>query len=251
MAVRQVTALDVEAVEPGSVGRSSWETERAAKDVELLAWIGRFRFVMAQQISARFGFSWQQANAHVRRLERHGLIGTARRTICEARAVFLTRKGHELLGWPRRRPPRAEVQRDHEAAIVALATCLERDAADNARVLTERECRRLQAADPAARFSVDVPGEGRDRRRWPDLVIDQAAGRRAIEIEFAPKGTARLARILAGYRSSSYTEVLFLVSRPSVGRRINTLAARHHGGLPAQLGLPTCEVRVEAWAPPA
>jgi hypothetical protein len=246
-----MTVLEVEAVPPNSLGRSGWETEQAARDVELLAWIGRFRFVTAQQISTQFRFSWQQANAHVRRLQRHGLVGTARRNVCEARAVFLTGKGHELLGWPRRRPPRAEVQRDHEAAIVALATELERAADDGMRVLTERECRRLHALDPAARFSVDVPGEGRDRRRWPDLVVDQAAGRRAIEIEFAPKGTARLARILAGYQTSSYSEALFLVSSPSVGRRISALAASHRGGLPSQLGLRTCEIRVDAWTPPS
>ncbi|MDP9441379.1 MAG: hypothetical protein M3P34_04200, partial [Actinomycetota bacterium] len=65
-------------VDPGWVGRCAWEVEEARRDVEVLAWAGRFRFVTGQAIAWRFGMSWQHANARVRRLERLGLLGCER-----------------------------------------------------------------------------------------------------------------------------------------------------------------------------
>ncbi len=54
-------------------------------------------------------------------------------------------------------------------------------------MFTEREMRRLEARRKD-RFSVDVlGGERKDRRRWPDVVLEVPGGRRAIEIEFAVK----------------------------------------------------------------
>ena len=108
--------------------------------------VGRFRFVTAQAIAARFGVSWQQANARVRRLERLGLLGFEREHVSQAAGGLPDRQGHELLGWPRRRAPRAQVQREHEEAIVWLVTELERERRGRV-VLTERECRQLRGAD--------------------------------------------------------------------------------------------------------
>ncbi len=240
--VRRVPVLAYERVEPGLLGRCEWEVEQARLDVEVLAWVGRFRFVTAQALAARFGVSWQQANARVRRLERLGLLGGERQHVSQPRAIFLTGKGHELLGWPRRRAPRAEVQREHEAAIVWLVTELERaDAA--ARVLTERECRRLEDADDR-RYSVGVLANGTEHRRWPDVVVESAAGRRAIEIEFAPKGSARLRRIVEAYEASSYRQALFLIRSAALGQRIQSLVPSPLliGGRPE-----VRKVRVAAW----
>jgi hypothetical protein len=95
-------------------------------------------------------------------------------------------------------------------------------------VLTERECRareRSQTPD-RARYSVEVLGENRgDRTRWPDLVLEVDGRRTAIEVEFSPKYTPRLAGIIAGYRSSSYEQVRFYVISPRLGARISELVA--------------------------
>jgi DNA-binding MarR family transcriptional regulator len=236
---------DMQGVDPGLLGRCGWDVDDAQRDVEGLAWVGRFRFVTAQAIGERFGVSWQRANARVRRLERRGLVGCERAHVSQPRAVFLTGRGHELLGWPRRRPPRAEVQREHEAAIVALVTRLERDAGPATRVLTERECRQLEVSDRATRYSVDVLGGGqRDRRRWPDVVVELDEGRRAIEIEFAPKGTARLRQIVGAYERSQYRETVFFVKNAALGRRIARLVGRQHSALREHLGLPRNVVEV-------
>ena len=234
-------------VDPGLVGRCSWDLGETRRDVELLVWVGRFRFVTALAISRRFGVSWQRANARVRRLERLGLLGCERAHVSEARAVFLTGRGHELLGWPRRRAPRAQTHREHEEAIVWLVTELERDADVATVVLTERECRQAEAGGALPRYSVDVHGgEGRDKRRWPDVVVESPQGRRAIEIEFAPKGTARLRAIVGAYSASPYDEAVFMVKSAALGRRIRSLRPRP-SALRKQLGLPTCSVDVVPW----
>lgn len=179
-------------VDPGLVGRPAWDVERAEKDVELLRWIGRFRFVTGKLVAEKFGISWQRANARLRRLERLGLVRSERRHVCEARAVFLTSKGSVLLGGERRRAPRAETHREHELAIVVLATSIEHDRPDLT-VVTEHECRRRDR-NGDMRWSVDVHAPARGpRHHWPDLVVTDGARRTAVEIEFAPKASDRLA----------------------------------------------------------
>lgn len=235
-------------VDPGLVGRCSWDVGETRRDVELLMWVGRFRFVTAQAISRRFEVSWQRANARVRRLEKLGLLGYERAHVSEPRALFLTGRGHELLGWPRRRAPRAQTHREHEEAIVWLVTELERDADAATVVLTERECRQAEAGGVLPRYSVDVHGsEGRDKRRWPDLVVESPQGRRAIEIEFAPKGTSRLRAIVGAYQTSRYDETVFMVKSAALGRRIRSVRSRP-SALREQLGLPASRVDVVPWA---
>ena len=221
--MRSVSVLEVEAVDPGLLGRCSWDVEQAQRDVDVLAWVGRFRFVTPQAIGERFGVSWQQANARVRRLERQRLLGCERQHVSQPRAVFLTGRGHELLGWPRRKPPRPHVHREHEEAIVLLVGRLEREHPD-ARVLTERECRRLESLHRERRFHVTLTGAAyRDRERWPDVVVETGRERVAYEIEFAPKGSDRLGGILAAYAFGPYGRVEFMVKNGALGRRIRRL----------------------------
>lgn len=211
---------DLDLGTPDLLGRCSWEVDEARRDVDVMAWIARFRFVSPEAVAEQFGVSRQRANARVRRLQRLGLVGSQRDHVSQPRAVFLTGRGHELLGQPRRRPPRAQVQREHEAAIVWLVTQLERGADPGLRVLTERECRRLEAADERRPYSAEL---ATGARRWADVVVEAGERRRAIEIEFAPKGTARLAQILAAYEGSNYDEVFFFVRSAALGRRIQSL----------------------------
>jgi len=233
-------------VDPGVVGRCAWEVDETRRDIEVLAWVGRFRFVTAPAVGQRFGVSVQRANARVRRLEAVGLLGCERQFVSQARAVYVTGKGFELLGQPRRRAPRPDVQREHEAAIVDLVRRLE-VAPRGATVLTERECRQLEHAG-ADKFSVEISAihsdiARRDRTRWPDVVVEVAGGRRAIELEFAPKGGKRLKAIVNAYAfSPRYGETLFMVRNAALGRRILEYARSAHtiGGGPAK-------VRVVAW----
>ena len=214
-------------IDPGLLGRCAWEVDETRRDVEVLAWVGRFRFVTCEQVAERFGVSVQAARARTRRLERLKLVGRERAHTTQPWSVFVTGKGLELLGLPRRKgTPRIDIQREHEAAIVWLATQLELAAADDARVLTERECRRREAAEGDFSFSVElaVGGKRRDRKRWPDLVVESEHGRRAIEIEFAPKGRPRLKRIVLAFAHSGYADVVFLARQGALLRTLDELA---------------------------
>jgi len=192
----------------------------AEVDRRVLVWVGRFRFVTAALVAERFGVSVQMTGKRLARLEDAGLLTRERATHAEQYAVFLTPAGARILGLPRRRVPRVHVHREHELAIVWLASRIERSTA--LQVLSERECRHLQARGEE-RCSVDVErttGRG-DRRRWPDLVLKQDGARIAVEIEFAPKGSARLGAIVDAYlQSVAFSEVRFLVSHPATATRL-------------------------------
>jgi hypothetical protein len=235
----------VEGLDLSVLGRAAWERDQAVRDLELLWWIGRFRFVTADAIGERFGISLQRANSRVRRLEKLRLVETWQRSVCEPRAVFLTGRTMELLGQPRRRAPRPDMQREHEAAIVWLCSQLEREQPE-AEVRTERECRRRERAE-VERYSVEVFGGGyrSDRRRWPDIVVEHQEHRTAVEIEFAAKGRARLERIVNGYVSSCYDEVVFYVRAVAVGRVLRELVWKSSPWSPL-FGEPKL-VRIEPW----
>ena len=56
------------------MGRAGWEVDEAARDLEVVAWVARFRFVTAELLARRLVVSVQRANARVRRLEHAGLV---------------------------------------------------------------------------------------------------------------------------------------------------------------------------------
>jgi len=197
--------------------------ELSELDLAVLAWVGRFRFVTAELVSDRFGVSVQRARARLRRLERDGLVARERANQAEEHAVYLTPLGSGWVGLPRRRPPRVHVQRDHELAIAWLSTVLEREALGP--VLTERECRRAEVTGDCRRSVEVFRWAGRvDRRRWPDLVQETRDGPVAYEIEFAPKGSARLEGIVDAYlQSATFTAVQFYLSDPALAARLQRI----------------------------
>ena len=206
--------------------RRAWS--EAERDRAMLWWISRFRFVTARELSVRFGVTEQRVNARVRRFLRAGLVAEHRPHNNASRVVFLTRRGHAQLGGSQRRPPRTDVQRRHELALVMLVARLERGAPPGVRrVMTERECRRAERRDVPQRWSIDVTYRTGMQKRWPDLVQCYGEHRRAIEVEFAVKHTARLEAILEGYRySDTFDEVLWLVESPSLCHRLERMIER-------------------------
>lgn len=187
-------------------------------DRAALQWIARFRFVDAEVLALHLGVSRRRANARVSRLADAGLLARRGHAPNEAWTIALTRRGATLLGLPRRRPARTDVQREHELALAWLVTEIERRGGS---VLTERECRTLEL-QTGARFSVDVGApNGLRAKRWPDLVLPRAAGDRlAIEFERTPKSAARLVRIVEGYRDAAeiFAEVRFYFWDPVTAR---------------------------------
>jgi hypothetical protein len=232
----------------GGTGRQRRARVEAGRDREWLAWIGRFRFVTADGLALRFGVSVQQARVRLRRLKDNGVISLHRAHVGEAYAAVITSHGRAQLGEDRRvKEPRVDVHRSHELAIVELVAQMELGLGPDVEVFTERDCRRREAEEQG-RYSVDVSdGHGATSRRWPDMVLLTHQGKIGIEIEFYPKSTARLRRILRGYLGSNLAEVRFLVASRALARRLRTLEARERAvmvdGAPDRL----CRVVIGAW----
>lgn len=215
----------------------------------MLEWIGRFRFVDAGVLAERFGVSRQQVNARLRRLEEAGLVVRRAERTSAAWTVGLSARGALAVGQPPRRPARTGVQREHELAIAWLLARLENQP-DPPPLYTERECRTREAAG-AGRYSADIlePGS-KAARRWPDLVAEPDGRRIAIELELTGKGTARLRRIVAGYRAARwFDEVRFLAADAAIARRLTGVIAatqpQRAAALFPQAG--RCAIRVEPW----
>ncbi|HEV2999991.1 MAG TPA: hypothetical protein VGW75_04550 [Solirubrobacteraceae bacterium] len=144
----------------------------------------------------------------------------------QPRLAMLTRNGARAVGLPLRRAPRADVQREHELALVWLVIQLER--AGDVPVRTERECRALESKE--RRYRVTVTQRGRPaERRWPDLVLDGDARRSALELELSAKGTTRLESVVDAYAcSSTFDEVLLLAADVLIARGSLAQCARLH-----------------------
>lgn len=254
-----VPAGDVRLLEIGAGRRADRER---ARDLAVLAWTARFRFVTVGALALRFGVSDQRMRVRVRRLVGEGLVEVLRPSVSYPQAVHLTRAGAYALGLPARAKPGKQLQFAHELAIVKRVIGAEAHFAAHhvpARVLTERELRWVEASTDR-RFSVEVlDADHRRRLRWPDYVVEAPEGRTAVELELSPKTTVRLRSMIAGYlRSPAYDFVDLVVLPDAVGERLarrlrrvleQELAVVRAGRL-ARLTVDPTRVRVVGWRDP-
>lgn len=226
--------------------RGRWTRVEARRDVELLAWIDRFRFVTVALAAARFGVSARQMRARLSRLRDEGFVGITSTEGGQERLVFVTSRGARALGRRWSGLPRVGRRRAHELALaefVVWAELLQRAPG----VLTERECRRREAHKHDT-FSIPVSG-GQSQRHWPDVVLVSKRGRLAIEVELTTKGADRLMRILHAYVVSDYAQVVYLSPVPAVRRRVEALKSRAVLELPSVARTSTTQIDVRAWIP--
>jgi hypothetical protein len=231
----------------GAGGRQRWAKVEGEKDREWLAWLGRFRFATSELMGLRFGVSDRKARKRLMRLVSDGLVGV-HRSFGTTSVYVLTPRGARHVDLPRRlRTPRPDLHREHELAIVESVAKLELAAAPGVEVLTERDCRRRTAEGPE-RFSVEVADDrGRSTDRWPDIVLLTPNGKVAIEIEFAPKHSERLARILRGYLLSDLAEVRFLVVSPRLASTLHRVTERERAKLPLRRTDGLTRIVIDAW----
>jgi predicted ArsR family transcriptional regulator len=229
--------------------RQRWAQVEAARDQQWLGWLGRFRFVTAELMGLRFGVSVQKARKRLGRLTAADLVSVHRSSVGLKSVYVLAPRGAALVGYPRRRrDPRPEVHREHELAIVQFVAQLELAGGEGIQVLTERDARRLSAEGPQ-RYSVEVQDpNGALTDRWPDLVMIAPKATIAVEIEFAPKHTPRLARIIRGYLLSDLDEVRFLVASPTLARRLRAVAESERARLPLRHSEHATRVVIDAWS---
>jgi hypothetical protein len=230
-----------------AAGRQRWAKVEGEKDRAWLAWMGRFRFVTSELMGLRFGVSDRKARKRLMRLVGDQLVGV-HRSFGTTSVYVLTPRGAQHVDMPRRlRTPRPDLHREHELAIVESVAKLELAAAPGVEVLTERDCRQ-RTAEGRQRFNVEVADDrGRSTDRWPDIVLLTPNGKVAIEIEFAPKHSERLARILRGYLLSDLTEVRFLVVSPRLARTLHRVTEHERAKLPLRRTDRLTRVVIDAW----
>ena len=204
--------------------RTRWHRIEQQRDEELLAWLARFRFVTATILETRFGVSERMCRRRLARLEAGGFVVSHQAHQAAPKLYAVGPAGRTLLGAGQRRAPRWDTQATHELAIGRLVAELE-TAHPNARVLTERDCRRAET-DGLATYSVACIRDGLPVRRWPDVVTEGERERVAVEIELAPKTTSRLHAILLGYLTDRrYHRVELRCGSAALERRMRKLVA--------------------------
>jgi Replication-relaxation len=189
--------------------------------LEQLRFLARVRVASPRQFGAAFEHDAWWAYKRIARLCDQGLADRARPLREFPAAVWATPAGLAAVGLARSRPPRLSLDRlAHDLAVTELL--LELGRTPRVCVLTERELWREQGRPGG----IPVAG-GRSAgsaTHCPDLVVEVGGRRWAVEIEFSAKGRERLRRILAAYRGSDYTGVVYYVREPALARAISRLA---------------------------
>lgn len=181
-----------------SGGRGFRVTER---DLEIVRWIGRQRFVEAGQVATRFRMHERHVYRRLRGLVWLGLLAHRRVFHGQPGAYWATRAGLRAVGV---RLPVAGIDirtYDHDRIAAAIVIELESEFGAPA-ILTERELRSRDTA--AERPAYGVWGRraqlGPRGLHFPDLAVDRGEGLPlVVEVELTAKGRARLDSIVGAY----------------------------------------------------
>lgn len=247
--------MTAEVLASGVVARRWLLTER---DVEWLAWVGRWRFVSAGQLSREFGRRGLSAPVKVverrlRAMRELGLV-SSERVVADVPAVHsLTRDGMRVVGLsgPVVGPKLAEFRHDLAVTDLACELLLQKP---GHRLVTEREVRHAETPNQLARetsvgvvrrWSVVLP-EKRFGGVYPDLVTETPSGAVwAHELEASRKEHRRLVRLMLAYARASYVRGVKYYAVESVLAGVKK-AALEANALSASEGLPA-RVDVEGW----
>jgi hypothetical protein len=198
------------------------------RDIAIVRWVGRLRFVEARQVAARFRMDERNAYRRLRGLVAAELLHHRRVFHAEPGAYAATKAGLAAAGVPLP-PPRLDIRTyEHDRRAAELAIELEREFGEHA-VLTERELRSADGGNPdRPRYAVR---RGRERTRrglhFPDLVVEHDGERPlAVEVELSGKGTARLASIVRAYVAARHLAgVRYYASRQAIRGVTRAVAA--------------------------
>ncbi|MFI1621877.1 hypothetical protein ACH4VT_33705 [Streptomyces lydicus] len=181
-----------------------------SRDVEILAWMGRWRAVTARQVAREF--NKRDGNRRLEIYERRmralhelGLVDHARMLADYPRVHWLTREGLravELTG-STGAPKIAELE--HDLSVIDLAHHLAEIQPPHT-IMTEQEIRRTEpnpAAGPESRLRSDIEmgaGRGTGGRAFPDLAsLVDGSDVWVHELERSRKSRPRLTRIMLSY----------------------------------------------------
>jgi hypothetical protein len=202
------------------------------RDRVVLAFAAEHKLVLATQVGALLGTSLAATARRLRALRAEGLLDADRPFAEQPACHQVTRAGLDLIESALPAPravDRAHYRHDVGAGWLWLAARagVWGELSD---VVSERAMRSRDGRAPGGeRYGVRLGGlgpGGRDRFHYPDLLLVDPQGHRiAVELELSGKDRRRLEGILSGYAADPRVDaVLYLVDRPSVGRKIQASA---------------------------
>jgi hypothetical protein len=171
------------------------------RDLQMVRWVGRLRFVEARQVARRFGMDDRNVYRRLRGLVSLSLLEHRRVFHAQPGAYTATRDGLEAAGVALP-PARLDIRTySHDREVASLMVALECEFGV-ASVVTERELRSLDVGAPERPRYAVWRGAERTRRglHFPDLAVELGGGGvLAVEVELSAKGRTRLASIVAAY----------------------------------------------------
>lgn len=224
---------------PGRRARTVLITER---DRRMLEFAAEHRFVVAGQPAALLPVSAGAAEARMRALAGSGYLSRERPLAGQPPSYRITRAGLNEIGsdLPVPRPLNLNLYA-HDLGVgwlMVAAHCGQfgpagavvserRMRSDDGRRDRERDIDAWRRQRHGVRLGGAGPG-GRERLHYPDMVLlTEAGGRVALELELTGKPRGHRERILAGYAADRRIDrVLYLVAQARVGRGVSQTAAR-------------------------
>lgn len=199
--------------------------EVTARDIEILKWIARCRFVTTDQVLKRFGLKRSKGFQRLQVLEVEGLVVRERMFHRMPGSARVTRKGLEMLGSEMPVPTISMQSFAHDQAVVWEQISLELKGCET---ITEREMRYAERALGES-YTVRIPPSQNAGAitHMPDLAFETKGKWYAVEVELAPKNEARLISILSGYLAGPrYHAVVYCVPTKQLITRVNAIGAK-------------------------
>lgn len=204
----------------------------AARDWQVVHWIGRIGVVTIEQVQARFGLGRTVAYRRVAACVDGGMLERVETLRGVPALIRTTRRGLRYTGL-RLGVAQAPLELiGHWIACGAVAVELEREFGPHT-VRSEREVRPLEAAHggPIASAIVGENPDGSRRLHRADLAV---LGERvvAVEVELTPKAPRRLEAIVRGWRRARWVDsTRYYVPEGGTRRGVErAIAAVHAGG---------------------
>lgn len=232
-----------------------------SRDLEILAWIGRWRSVTTSQVMREFNrrHGPRRREVYDRRLRaliQHGLIRHGRPLADRPRVTWLTRAGHRAAGLDGApaEPSVSELVHDLEVVELALHLAVLQP---GHRLITEQEIRRAEphpSAGPAAalRAMEASAGRGTGGRGYPDLasVVTTEDGTEQVwvhELERSAKSRSRWLTIMLSYAYADHIQGCVYWAWPGITEAVRSAAEEANRAAVAAGAQPA--IVVQPWEP--
>jgi hypothetical protein len=197
------------------------------RDLAMVRWIGRQRFVEAGQLAGRFGMDERNAYRRLRGLVSLGLLEHQRILHGRPGVYLATRVG--LAAVELNLPPARVDLRTYVHDLGAVDLCVELEREFSAElVVTERELRSRDTAAERPRYAVML-GQQTTRRglHFSDLAVELGDGRPlCVELELTAKSSGRLDQIVSAYVRGRHIAAVRYYAAPAAIRAVERAVAR-------------------------